>query len=50
MGTQPMEIAGKEGVTCEACKGSGEVSPDSNDQDQRDQAEREIEAHFPIYF
>ncbi len=50
IGTQPMEIAGKEGVICESCKGTGEVNPDPDDQEQRKDAERDIEAHFPIYF
>ena len=50
VGTVPMEIAGKEGVPCEVCKGAGEVDPDSDDLHQREEAEEDIKAHFPIYF
>ena len=44
------EIRDEEAQTCNRCGGSGEVDTDPDDQSQREKAEREIEAHFPIYF
>lgn len=37
-------------IECKSCKGKGVVSADPEDLHQRDQAEKEIESRFPLYF
>lgn len=44
------EIKDEETQTCNHCSGSGEVDPDPEDLHQREEAEEDIKAHFPIYF
>lgn len=44
------EIKDEETQTCNHCNGLGEVDPDPENLHQREEAEEDIRAHFPIYF
>ena len=39
-----------EGKCCKACGGKGQVYPDPDDLNEQEEAEEDIQAHFPIYF